>query len=98
MGVQAETAGWPRPVARAKELLERPRRQELPPPSQESPLVAKVDHERCSGCGNCVAVCPVDAIRLDDGKARIEVDACAGCGACVEECNDKAIRLEQGGM
>ena len=50
-----------------------------------------VDIARCTGCGACVEVCPVEAIALVDGKARVDEDACTGCGACVDACPERAI-------
>ena len=35
----------------------------------------KVDRERCIGCRQCFAQCPVRAISLREGKADIHQDA-----------------------
>lgn len=57
-------------------------------------MAAKVDLELCTGCGACVAACPVDALSIFDGKARIDADRCVGCGVCEGECPAKAISVE----
>lgn len=46
----------------------------------------------CVGCGTCVPLCHVQAIRLEDGRARIG-DACKGCGRCAAACPREAIHL-----
>ena len=52
-----------------------------------------VDVTRCTGCGACVEVCPVEAIAaLVDGKARVDEELCTGCGACVDACPEDAIQ------
>jgi Fe-S-cluster-containing hydrogenase component 2 len=51
-----------------------------------------VDVARCTGCGVCVEVCPVEAIALVDGKARIDEETCTGCRACVDACPEEAIQ------
>jgi len=51
-----------------------------------------VDATRCTGCGACVKVCPVGAIALMDGKARVDEELCTGCGACVGVCPEDAIQ------
>ncbi len=42
----------------------------------------------CTGCGLCVAVCPVKAIRIggDSGSVEIETARCIGCGDCINSC------------
>lgn len=43
----------------------------------------RISSSRCVGCGNCVAVCPVSAIRIeDDGRASVDSDACVECYTC----------------
>jgi len=54
-----------------------------------------IDSDRCTGCGACVDVCPVGAIRLNEGErgnlAAIDQKQRQQCGACVEACPEKAI-------
>ena len=51
-----------------------------------------VESKLCVGCGDCVAVCPVDAIQIIDGKAIIDADACIDCEICIKSCTYDAIR------
>jgi len=51
-----------------------------------------VDVTRCTGCGACAEVCPVGAIALVDGKARVDEELCTGCGACVDACPEDVIQ------
>jgi predicted Fe-Mo cluster-binding NifX family protein len=53
---------------------------------------ATVNKEKCVGCGQCIAVCPVEAISLNNGVATVS-DACVTCGACVHTCPVEAISL-----
>jgi len=58
------------------------------------PLVVhplKINMDRCTGCGSCIDVCPMDAISLADGKAVIDLDKCANCHACESVCPVDAI-------
>lgn len=50
-----------------------------------------VNQETCLGCGACVATCPVEAISIVDGKAKIDNEKCLGCGACKGSCPVEAI-------
>jgi heterodisulfide reductase subunit A len=60
-------------------------------------LTAEVDREKCSSCGICAALCPYNAIRLEESdgeiKAKVEPALCAGCGTCAAACPSKAITL-----
>lgn len=44
----------------------------------------RIDPRKCVGCANCVAVCPMGAIRVDAGTGRavIDRDACVECYTC----------------
>ncbi|MBD3347998.1 MAG: Fe-S cluster domain-containing protein [Candidatus Eisenbacteria bacterium] len=48
----------------------------------------------CLGLGTCAAVCPFDAIELDDeGVVQVDIEKCTGCGKCVEACPVNIIEL-----
>lgn len=51
-----------------------------------------VDEARCTGCGACVEVCPVEAIALADGKACVDEERCTGCETCIGACTEGAIQ------
>ncbi|MBW2524838.1 MAG: 4Fe-4S binding protein [Deltaproteobacteria bacterium] len=53
-----------------------------------------VDEERCTGCGQCVAFCPYDAVSLQDGCAVID-EGCLRCTGCVSVCPEYALSLER---
>ncbi|MBN2074550.1 MAG: glycyl-radical enzyme activating protein [Dehalococcoidales bacterium] len=46
--------------------------------------------ERCTGCGNCVAVCPVQAVQVKDGKSFTDRTICNGSGKCALVCLNDA--------
>ena len=58
-------------------------------------MAINVDREKCIGCESCVAVCPVGALQMVDGKADINQDNCVSCGACIGECPVEAIGREE---
>ena len=49
----------------------------------------------CLGYGDCVKVCPRDAICIDEERciARIDPRRCIGCGLCVSTCPNGIIHL-----
>jgi electron transfer flavoprotein alpha subunit len=53
-------------------------------------MVVKVDEEECTGCESCVDACPIEAIEMVDGIAKIK-DNCNSCNACIESCPVEAI-------
>jgi heterodisulfide reductase subunit A-like polyferredoxin len=56
---------------------------------------AVVDADLCTGCGDCVERCPVNAMQLDDEKlmAVVDLTRCLGCGVCTTDCPVDAISL-----
>lgn len=55
----------------------------------------KIDPDLCIGCANCMRVCPTEAIRVKNGKARLEPNRCIDCGECYRHCPVNAIIIEQ---
>lgn len=68
----------------------------------------EVNDKSCSGCGNCVIVCPINAFRavevaggkgggvelkVEGGISCVTYDTCNGCGVCVAACPQTAILL-----
>jgi NAD-dependent dihydropyrimidine dehydrogenase PreA subunit len=51
----------------------------------------QVDLEKCTGCGECLDACSVEAISLIEGKVAIDVDTCLSCGVCAQVCPAGAI-------
>ncbi|MGD0546590.1 MAG: [Fe-Fe] hydrogenase large subunit C-terminal domain-containing protein [Terracidiphilus sp.] len=47
----------------------------------------------CQDCHKCIRECPVKAIRVEDGYARVVPDLCIMCGNCVLACPSSAKRV-----
>jgi NAD-dependent dihydropyrimidine dehydrogenase PreA subunit len=54
----------------------------------------------CTGCGNCLEVCPHNVFRIESAagrKAEIrDRDACMECGACARNCPTGAVTVRAG--
>lgn len=61
------------------------------------PIVAEIDKDLCTWCGECMKACPFDAIskKSYNGKeiAVINNSVCKGCGMCLPVCPVNAIDL-----
>jgi ferredoxin like protein len=52
---------------------------------------------KCSGCGNCVVVCPAILWKLKDKHAQLDEnykEKCLECGACYHVCDSRAIEFD----
>ncbi len=47
----------------------------------------------CMGYGDCAAVCPKDAICIENGIAHVDPRECIGCGLCAKTCPNHVIAL-----
>lgn len=52
-----------------------------------SPFI-RIIEERCTGCGKCLEVCPVNCISLEKEKGVIDLPRCIYCGECVGACGE----------
>jgi ferredoxin len=73
-------------------------------PVHTTRFIPEIERLKCTGCGRCVAVCPVEAMALvtanDPHKknrktARLDQELCLGCGVCVRCCPNGSITLHE---
>ncbi|MBU1125028.1 MAG: DUF362 domain-containing protein [Candidatus Omnitrophica bacterium] len=60
---------------------------------QHSSLKPNVITEKCTSCGCCIKICPVQAISLKEKKAFIDQSRCIGCGECLCACTFNAVSI-----
>lgn len=51
---------------------------------------------RCVRCGECIRLCPPQAIQMELEGPRIDLERCIRCYSCHEACSQAAIALETG--
>jgi ferredoxin len=54
-----------------------------------------IDRDKCRGSGECVKVCPRDAISLVDGVAVLDESKCDFDGICIPACPQGAITFSE---
>ena len=61
----------------------------------ELPLL---DETRCTGCGDCVAICPTECLAMAGALPWLPRPGdCISCGLCVRVCPADALALEEEG-
>jgi formate hydrogenlyase subunit 6/NADH:ubiquinone oxidoreductase subunit I len=75
-------------------------------PVHTSNFLPVIEEEKCTGCGKCAEVCPVEALGMVSAhdprstkkrKVRLNEDTCLGCGVCVRVCPTAAIKMKNRG-
>jgi ferredoxin len=73
-------------------------------PVHTTSYLPSVTADLCTGCGNCVGVCPVAALSLEDAadparpkrrRAVVDEQVCLGCGVCVRHCAPGNLQLKR---
>jgi ferredoxin len=63
----------------------------------EDDVTLRFDVSRCTGCQQCVLVCPHGVFAMDGNRAAlVDRGACMECGACRLNCDFDAIEVTQG--
>lgn len=57
------------------------------------PDIARIDSMKCNLCGDCLTICPTNALVKTETGINVVPIACIGCGACVNVCPRNAIDL-----
>ena len=57
---------------------------------QHSENIPQIKKDKCVACGNCIDICPVSAINVEE-NAIIDSSKCIGCASCVSSCPFNAI-------
>lgn len=72
-------------------------------PVHTTNFIPAIDQQSCNGCGQCVNVCPVEAVALSSANdpkqskrkhATLAEDYCLGCGLCAKVCQQNCIAME----
>jgi uncharacterized protein (DUF362 family)/ferredoxin len=50
--------------------------------------------EKCTACGQCVEICPKQAIQIHEHRAKVDYSKCIACYCCHEICPYEAIQLD----
>jgi NAD-dependent dihydropyrimidine dehydrogenase PreA subunit len=63
-----------------------------------TPIEIKIDEEKCTGCGECVQVCPVQLLQLKMVGEERKTSApdqsfCVKCHMCEFHCGYEAIKV-----
>ncbi len=56
-------------------------------------FLRETDREKCTGCGQCVEICPVQVVRMEGDFPVVDREWCIGCGVCAVPCPASAVRL-----
>jgi NAD-dependent dihydropyrimidine dehydrogenase PreA subunit len=57
-------------------------------------FMRKTDTDECSGCGDCMDICPVDALKMREDLPVVDEKWCIGCGVSATVCPTDAARMK----
>jgi ferredoxin len=72
-------------------------------PVHTSNFLPQIENEKCTGCGKCAELCPVEAMSMVSANdpvkpkkklAKLNEDTCLGCGVCLRGCKTDALTLK----
>lgn len=62
---------------------------------QELTNYVEKNEDRCTHCGMCISICPVEALTMDKTawKVRYDSERCIACGMCIDACPPGAMKF-----
>jgi ferredoxin len=62
---------------------------------QELVTYVEKNEDRCTHCGMCISICPVEALTMDKTawKVRYDSEKCIACGMCIDACPPGAMKF-----
>ncbi len=60
--------------------------------------IFQVDEDVCFGCAACIALCPVDALRLEGLMVYVDEPVCTHCKLCIPACPVFALDIVRDSM
>jgi ferredoxin len=62
---------------------------------QELVTYVEKNEERCTNCGMCLSICPVEAFTMErpSWKVRFDAERCIACGMCIDACPPGAMKF-----
>jgi Fe-S-cluster-containing hydrogenase component 2 len=57
-------------------------------------FMRETNRDACTGCGACVEICPVEALRMESDLPVVDEAWCIGCGVCATVCPADAVVIK----
>jgi NAD-dependent dihydropyrimidine dehydrogenase PreA subunit len=57
-------------------------------------FIRATDEDLCTACGECLEICPVQAVKLEGNVLVVDEDWCIGCGVCATVCPSGAVQIK----
>jgi NAD-dependent dihydropyrimidine dehydrogenase PreA subunit len=58
--------------------------------------VIVIDEQKCTVCGECVKICPVEIYQIEGDRVSVgNTDECSGCQSCISVCEPQAISVSE---
>jgi len=75
-------------------FLENLKKYENPARFVNSNYFISINEEKCTGCGDCISVCPMNANKVNENViSEVDLGYCIGCGVCIPKCPENARTL-----
>ncbi len=56
-------------------------------------FMRQTDEAQCNGCGECLEICPVNALKIEGDYPVVDEEWCIGCGVCATKCPTEAAKM-----